>query len=124
MITHVNKLGVDRMFNFESKQPGGKILRIDLSKVTLSDGQSFQVVESTTEIYERINLNTNFIKLYEFENVDHIKPLLIRTSLINTAESDYASYVCNDEEKLHEMVDKYNQTIKLHGTKRGAINYK
>ena len=38
------------MFNFESKQPGGKILRIDLSKVTLSDGQSFKVVESTTEI--------------------------------------------------------------------------
>ena len=112
------------MFNFESKQPGGKILRIDLSKVTLSDGKSFKVVESITEIYERINLNASFIKLYEFHDVEHIKPLLIRTSLINTAESDYASYACHDEEELHEMVDKYNQTIKVHGTKRGAINYK
>lgn len=111
------------MFNFESKQPGGKILRIDLSKVTLSDGQSFKVVESTTGIYERINLNTCFIKLFEFYNVDHIKPLLIRTSLINTVESDYASYACHDEEELHEMVDKYNQTIKLNGTERGGIDY-
>ena len=108
------------MFKRATEQSKTKILRIDLSKVTLSDGQSFKVVESTTEIYERINLNTSFIKLCEFDNVDHINPLLIRTSLINTVESDCASYVCNDEEKLHEMVDKYNQTIKVYGTKRGG----
>lgn len=111
------------MFNHESKQSNRKILQIDLSKVILSDGHSFQVVESTTEILDRINLHADYIRLCEFVNLDHVKHLLIRTSLINIAETDHATYICDNEDKLHEMVDRYNQTIKRAGTKRGGIEY-
>lgn len=106
------------MFKRKQEQPDLKLLRIELSKVTLSNGEYFLVVEPVTLLAKRLYRSDGYIFVHEFDSVSHFRKNLIRKDLITRVEDYPFIFRCDD---LRKSSDRFNETCKKENTEHGLV---
>ena len=106
------------MFKRKQEQSDLKLLRIELTRVTLSSGEHFLIVEPVTLLAKRLYRSDGYVFVHEFDSVSHFRKNLIRKDLITRVEDYSFVFRCDD---LRKSSDRFNETCKKENTEHGLV---